>query len=83
MNQEQTVIVSSPEAMGFKIQELVQKGWTINPNHPVSQLNFQWECGFIRNATPEQIAEDNKPSRAEILAKARATKAAKKETNNV
>lgn len=79
--QEQS-IVGGAVAVGFEIERLVSEGWEIDPSKPLTMLAFgQLECGFIRDATDEQLEADAKPklTRAEILAKARAAKAAKRE----
>lgn len=79
--QDKVVLKLLPSVMGFTIQEMVRDGWEIDPDMPCAQVIFQWECGFIRTPTPEQIAKDaakaSKLSSAESTAKARAAKADK------
>lgn len=76
--QSYVLIKSSPATLGFALQELVQEGWEIDPQYPVTQLGFDWEVTMTRTPTNKQLADDlAKPlSRAEILTKARAAKAA-------
>ena len=79
--QERNLYDRNPGTLSLKIQEMVEEGWDVDPERPMSQLGFMWECWFIRDVTDEQLqaeAEDaDKLSRAEILAKARAAKAEK------
>lgn len=81
--QEVAILEYNPGTMSLKIQEMVEAGWSVDPDRPLVQLGFTWECWFIRDASDEQLAIDAdaaaKPSRAEILAKARAAKAEKAE----
>lgn len=80
--QRQVVLEYNPVTLAYKIQELVLDGWLIDEDRPLNQIGFYWECGFIRDSTAAQRQADaeqaEKPTRAEILAKARAAKAAKK-----
>lgn len=88
--QNQSVAGSTVE-IGFEIQRMVQQGWEIDPDKPLTFLGFgNLEVSFWRDADYEQLARDaaelSKPSRAEILAKARQAKADKREqeiTTNV
>lgn len=81
ITQDKVVLELLPSVMGFTIQEMVKEGWEIDPEMPVAQVGFKWECGFIRTPTLEQITKDaakaSKLSSAESLAKARAAKADK------
>jgi hypothetical protein len=70
------IFKSSLESMGYAIQEMLAKGWKIDPTNPLQQNLFQYVCGFTHDGEPLP-----KLSRAEILANARAAKAAKKEGN--
>lgn len=80
--QEESFLHPNPGTVALKIQEMVRKGWTVDEDRPMTLLGFQWEVWFKRDATDEQLAKDeadlNKPSRADILRKAREAKAAKK-----
>lgn len=83
---QETVILSySLPDFIYKIDEHRQAGWEFHKDHEPGVFGFTYECHMIRNATDDQLEKDqteaNKPSRAEILAKARAAKAAKKEGN--
>lgn len=85
--QQQTILCGSLQEFVFTIDELRRDGWEFDPDMPPIEYAFKYECGLIRNASEQQIQKDQaiegKPSRAEILAKARAAKAAKKEVSNV
>lgn len=82
-------MVGNPIEIGFAIQKMVQDGWTIDEHRPLTFYSFGTvEVGFVRDPNEEQLRKDKealeKPSRAEILAKARAAKAEKaKEAGNV
>lgn len=79
--QEQNFLDPNVGAVALEIQKMVRAGWSIDENRPLSLYGYMWEVWFIRNASDEQLAQDAaelaKPSRAEILAKARAAKAEK------
>jgi hypothetical protein len=79
--QEQNLLDHNPGTLSLKISEACQDGWRVDPDRPMTLLGFLWEVWLLRDATDEQIADDAaeaaKPSRAEILAKARASKAEK------
>lgn len=80
MRQDQVIFNGSVVEFGFQLQELIQDGWEINPDFPVQPLAFGLECALFRDATAEQLAKDGqpRPTRAEILQRARDAKAAKK-----
>lgn len=79
--QSKVIIDHNPSVLSFRMQELILAGWVIDPQMPLTQLGFLWEIGFVRSATDQQITLDeeeaSKPSRADILKKARDAKAAK------
>ena len=81
MIQKQVLLDYNPSELAFRMQELIQSGWEINPESPFTQLGAYWECGLMRDPTVAQLTSDAekaaKPTRAEILKKARATKAQK------
>jgi hypothetical protein len=66
------------------IVDASKEGWKIDENNPPAFYGRIYEVILERNASDEQLAADAaelaKPSRAEILAKARAAKKAKEET---
>lgn len=82
--------VMEPGILSFleAVKKKWAEGWELDPdNGPMTYL-FQYKTGMIRNVTHMQAEADRiaagKPSRAEILAKARAAKAAKQqEATNV
>lgn len=82
MRQEK--LVSSPSLPAFVIEcmDHATQGWKVDPERIPAQFGFLHECYLIRDASALQIEHDEKeaakPSRAEILAKARAAKAANK-----
>lgn len=80
--QQQRVFGSTTE-VGFEIQRLVQEGWEIDPNDPLTAFGpGTLECGLTRDPDAEQLQRDaearSRRSRAEILADARAAKALKR-----
>ena len=81
MKQNETIVEYALGTFVQKIVDKIKQGWDIDPNNPASIYGFHHECGLVRDATNEQLESDAaelaKPSRAEILAKARAAKAAK------
>lgn len=92
MKQEIQMTGSTVE-IGFAIQKMVQDGWTIDENSPLTFTGWGTvEVGFVRDPSEEQLQKEKeereKLTRPEILAKARAAKAAnaaakKEETANV
>lgn len=81
--QTTTVFTHSLPSLVEEVVRLTKDGWELDPNFPADTFGFSYHVGMIRSATPEQLAKDAKPSRAEILANARAAKAEKKrETSN-
>jgi hypothetical protein len=84
IKQHTVVLCRSLAEFVYTIDEYRQAGWLFDPDMPPVEFAFQYECGMIREVTEEQIEQENKPSRADILAKARAAKAAKaRETASV
>lgn len=81
MKQEQSFMDPNAGTVALEVQKMVRDGWSVDEDRPMTLLGFQWEVWFVRDATDAQIASDEaeaaKPSRAEILAKARAAKAEK------
>lgn len=73
---ERDSFVGPTGAAGFEIEKRVNEGWEIDPDRPLSMMGFgMLEVGFLRDPVN---AKEPKRSRAEILADARAAKAAKK-----
>ena len=83
MKQEKIVISTSLPSFVLECLELKGKGYEIDPDFLPAQFGTQYECTMVRIATEEQLAHDAKPTRAEILARARAAKAANKEVKSV
>lgn len=77
MTQRTTIVEKSLERLKMEEDRLTKEGWVRDPAIPLSAFLFSYELGMMRDPTPEQVAKENKPSRAEILAKARAAKAEK------
>lgn len=74
--------IGNPVAMGFEIERLVNEGWEIDPQNPLTMFGFgQLECRFVRDPANAEDAPPKK-TRAEILAAARAAKAAKAAAEN-
>lgn len=76
-------VMGNSVTVGFEIERLVSEGWEIDPNDPLTLSGFygNLQCGFIRDPANAKDAPPKK-SRAEILADARAAKAAKKAADN-
>lgn len=78
------IFASSFQGIMVEFQELVQQGWEIDVNNPPDFLGFSYRATLIKNdRRAAQMAErilEGKPvmTRAEILEKARASRAAKK-----
>lgn len=72
----------NPGVLILKIQDLILDGWLVDEDRPLNQVGFYWECAMVRDSTEAQRlkdeAERGKPSRADILKKAREAKAEKK-----
>jgi hypothetical protein len=70
-------LVVSPEIGEFVqfINDHQKLGWELNKNNPARHIGWLFEVEMFRD---EEIVDPDKPSRSEILAKARASKAAKK-----
>lgn len=85
IKQHKVVLQNSLPAFIFAIDELRQEGWEFDPEMLPTTYGFSYEAGMVREITSEQLEQEqveaNKPSRAEILAKARAAKAARKSAN--
>jgi len=81
MKQTKVVLAHSLQTFIFALDALRQDGWEFDPEMPPNVYGYIYEGGMIRLPTDDQLAKDeadaNKPSRAEILAKARAAKKAK------
>ena len=82
MKQEKHVTSTSLPAFVIECLQLQKQGYELHEEFLPAQFGPQYECTMVRTATPEQLAHDAKPTRAEILAKARAAKAANKEVKN-
>lgn len=84
MTTKQTKNVTEYNLHNFiqSILKEAKKGWEIDESNPPAFYGMMYETGMVREATDDQLdadaAELAKPSRAEILADARAKKAAKK-----
>lgn len=76
-----TILSSALQDFVFRIDEARQEGWEFDANSPPTVYGFTYEAAMWRDATEEQLENDAieaaKPSRGEILAKARAAKAEK------
>lgn len=73
---ERDSFVGPTVAAGFEIERRVNEGWEIDPEQPLTLGGFgMLQVGFVRDPAD---AKEPKRSRAEILADARAAKAAKK-----
>lgn len=87
IEQKEVVLCNSLSEFVYRIDEMRQNGWEFDPEMPPVVYGFSYEAGFMRAISDkqhaEEVAELNKPTRADILAKARAAKAAKKEATNV
>jgi hypothetical protein len=81
MKQVETVVAYTLDEFIEGIVEKVKQGWDIDRDKSPILYGFIYECGLVRDATQIQLDKDAaelaKPTRAEILAKARAAKAAK------
>ena len=86
MKETKTIMSPNLGELGFRIQELVQGGWEIDKSEPLSMLGWQYQVVMVRTTQSHaalqkrlQDAIDEKPvlTRAEILAKARESKAEK------
>lgn len=73
--EEKEVVYSSAEVAIASVGDMYHLGWRVDPNNPPSQIGFNFAVKYIRD--PEKA----KKSREEILADARAVKAAKKQEN--
>lgn len=69
------ILSNNLEDFVVQIINEVENGWELDPNYPPGMFFHSYECGLVRDS---EIQEEIKRSRAEILAKARAAKAAKK-----
>lgn len=75
---ERTFIGGPAVQTGFELEAKIGEGWEIDPDQPLTVGLFgNIECGLIRDPANAKDAPP-KRSRAEILADARAAKAAKK-----
>jgi hypothetical protein len=73
---ERDSFIGNTVAVGFEIERRVNEGWEIDPDSPLTYGAFGvLEVGFLRDPAN---AKPPVRSRAEILADARAAKAAKK-----
>lgn len=65
----------------FMIVDLLGEGWEFVDDSPPTTYGFMYECALTRNPTQKQLdtdlARSSKKTRSEILAIARAAKAAK------
>jgi hypothetical protein len=62
----------SYDAAVIALQDAIKEGWQLDPDNRSEQVGFRYALNLIRDDEP-------KKTRAEILADARAVKAAKKE----
>ena len=77
--QTRTELYSSTEAALLGSEDLAQEGWKIDrKNAPPVTFGFKLEVTYYR-VVPDHHVDPEKKSRAEILERARAAKAAKKE----
>lgn len=75
---------------GFELQFLIQQGWEIHPNYPVSTWGRSYECKMVKSdkrvAQMIEYLQSGAPpklSREEIMAKARAAKGINKVNNGL
>ena len=85
--EKQVAIVASHSLIAFtaEILEKAKQGWDFDFEMLPVQGIHMYECAMVRYPTKEELQRDadalGKPSRADILAKARAAKAEKATTN--
>lgn len=75
--QDRKEIYTSIETALLKTEDLATEGWKINRSEPPILLGFNIEVNYFRYVDGETFVEDYKPTRAEIMARARAAKVAK------
>lgn len=80
MKQTRTILTPSLYVFAYELQEAIQQGWEIDGDTPPTTFGIVYECGLMREVD-EGFTE--KPTRAEILAKARAAKKAKEGATKV
>lgn len=72
----------NPGKLMSTVQDMILDGWLLDEERPMNQVGFYWEVGMVRDSTSAQRAKDeaelNKPSRADIMKKAREAKAEKR-----
>lgn len=75
---ESMYVGGNATTVGFEIERRINEGWEIDPNHPLSVGMFgAVDCWLCRDPANAKDAPP-KPSRGEILKRAREAKAAKK-----
>lgn len=74
------VINTNLALFGFEVEELIMQGYEIHPDYPMTTWGVAYECKMVLNDRRVALMADNTPklTRAEIMAKARAVKAANK-----
>jgi hypothetical protein len=76
MKNSKAILTGNLESFVVQILEASDEGWEIDPSNPPTMLGYNFECIMLRDS---DIKDEAKLTRAEILANARAAKAAKRE----
>lgn len=76
MKNSKAILTGNLESFIVQILEAVDEGWELDPSNPPTMLGYNFECIMLRDSG---IMDEIKRTRAEILASARAAKAAKRE----
>ena len=74
MKQTKVILQYNLQTFIKEITDSVNNGWEIDDNDPPDVWGTAYECRMVRE---DEVAEEIRISRAEILHKARAAKAAK------
>lgn len=75
MKTTKIIVTPSLYVFAFELQQAIQEGWEIDGECPPAAWGLVYECGLMREV------DENAPqkmSRSDILAKARAARAAKR-----
>ena len=76
MKNSKAILTGNLESFVVQILEAADDGWELDPSNPPAMLGYNFECIMLRDS---DIKDEVKLTRAEILANARAAKAAKRE----
>lgn len=74
MTFRKTELYSSFTSAAFALEQAIKDGWKLDPEDPPADIGFRYELVLVREDEPVV-----KPTRAEILAKARQAKEAKRQ----